>query len=173
MCFKRAATARRRTRVFPARTLSSAAARRPVLSVQLCPVCPAVSSSVPLCRGRVGDFLGDFGRVCCRGFGASSVPAELLPGPACPRMGDVVSSHLDEAKRQVVAGEELFLAWSSLVSPFTGCCAVPVLDRSEPMSGCPHMFCPDHSGTSRLQKVVCCGWLLWLFLQVVRLLVLV
>lgn len=88
-----------------------------------------------------------------------------------------MSSHLDEAKRQVVAGEELFLAWSSpagclLLAAFTGCCAVSVLDRSEPSEWVStHVL--STAGTSRLQKVLCCGWLLWLFLQVVRLLVLV
>lgn len=33
----------------------------------------------------------------------------MVPGLSLPSMGDVVSSHLDEAKREIVAGEDLFL----------------------------------------------------------------
>lgn len=37
-------------------------------------------------------------------------------------MGDVVSTHLDEAKREIVAGEELFVgAVSPVLAAFTGC----------------------------------------------------
>lgn len=37
------------------------------------------------------------------------IPVERsFPGLSLPSMGDVVSSHLDEAKREIVAGEELF-----------------------------------------------------------------